>query len=80
MLIGLSVAFGDCGLKFGGKCSCGVGQYQEKNDQYIVNCTNTDFNNTLVLQHISPETQVGTRSYCEGQPPPMHLNRKQLNI
>ncbi|XP_023702516.1 trophoblast glycoprotein [Cryptotermes secundus] len=58
MLLGLSVVFGDCGPKFGGKCSCGEGQYQEKNEQYIVNCTNTGFNNISVLQHIPPQTQV----------------------
>jgi hypothetical protein len=80
LLLGLSVVFGDCGPKFGGKCSCGGGQYQEKNEQYIVNCTNTGFNNTAVLQHIPPQTQVGTKSYCVGQLQPVHLNRKQQHI
>jgi hypothetical protein len=77
MLLGLSVVFGDCGPKFGGKCSCGEGQYQEKNEQYIVNCTNTGFNNTSVLQHIPPQTQVDTKTYCVRQPQPVHVNRKQ---
>jgi hypothetical protein len=80
MLLGLSLAFGDCGPKFGGKCSCGEGQYQEKNEQYIVNCTNTGFNNTSVLQHIPPQTQVGTKTYYVGQPQPVHVNRKQWNL
>lgn len=58
LLLGMTLVSGDCGPKFGGKCSCGEGQYQEKNEQYIVNCTNAGFNNTSVLQHIPPQTQV----------------------
>jgi len=63
LLLGLSLVLGDCGPEFGGKCSCGEGQYQEKKGQYIVNCTNTGFNNTSVLQHIPPQTQVSTESF-----------------
>ncbi|XP_021938408.1 trophoblast glycoprotein [Zootermopsis nevadensis] len=54
----LSLAFGDCGPEFGGKCSCQKGEYDGKNEQYIVNCTDTGFNDTSVLQHIPPQTQV----------------------
>lgn len=58
LLLEMTFVSGDCGPKFGGKCWCGVGQYQENNEQYIVNCTNTGFNNTSVLQHIPAQTQV----------------------
>jgi len=61
LLLEMTLVSGDCGPKFGGKCWCGVGQYQENNEQYIVNCTNTGFNNTSVLQHIPAQTQVRTK-------------------
>jgi hypothetical protein len=61
LLLEMTLVSGDCGPKFGGKCWCGVGQYQENNEQYIVNCTNTGFNNTSVLQHIPPQTEVRTK-------------------
>jgi hypothetical protein len=65
LLLRLSFAFGDCGPEFGGKCSCGKGEYEGKNEQYIVNCTNTGFNNTSVLQHIPSQTQVCTKHYMQ---------------
>ena len=61
LLLEMTLVSGDCGPNFEGKCWCGVAQYQEKNEQYIVNCTNTGFNNASVLQHIPAETQVWTK-------------------
>jgi hypothetical protein len=69
LLLVLSLAFGDCGPEFGGKCSCGKGEYEGKNEQYIVNCTNTGFNSTSVLHHIPPETQVCTKYYTQEDNP-----------
>jgi len=62
-VLALSLVLGDCSPEFGGKCTCGKGEYEGRNEQYIVNCTNTGFNNTLVLQHIPPQTQVCTKHY-----------------
>jgi hypothetical protein len=61
LLLEMTLVSADCGPKFGGKCWCGVGQYQENSEQYIVNCTNTRFENTSVLQHIPAQTQVRTK-------------------
>lgn len=58
LLLGISKALEKCTFKFGEKCLCGKSQYQEKSEQYIVNCTDTGFTNTSVLQHIPPQTQV----------------------
>lgn len=46
-----------CGLKFGDKCSCGVTEYDYK-QQYVVNCTNTAFTNTSVLEYLPSEVEV----------------------
>lgn len=46
-----------CGLKFGDKCSCGVIQYDYKK-QYVVNCTNTAFTNTSVLEYLPSDVEV----------------------
>lgn len=48
---------GDCGPKFKNKCSCGMGEYIDR-IQYIVNCTNSGFRDTSMLEHLPPQTEV----------------------
>lgn len=49
---------GDCGPKFKNKCLCGKGEYIDR-IQYIVNCTNSGFRDTSMLQeHLPPQTEV----------------------
>lgn len=48
---------GNCGEEFRGKCSCGTGYYVDR-DYYLVNCTNTGFRDTEMLENMPPETQV----------------------
>ncbi|CAG9805811.1 unnamed protein product [Chironomus riparius] len=48
---------GDCGAKFQNKCSCGLGEYIDRM-QYIVNCTNTGFRDTTMLQALPKQTEV----------------------
>jgi Leucine rich repeat len=48
---------GDCGPKFKNKCSCGKGEYIDR-IQYIVNCTNSGFRETSMLEHLPPQTEV----------------------
>lgn len=48
---------GDCGPKFKNKCSCGKGEYIDR-IQYIVNCTNSGFRDTAMLEHLPPQTEV----------------------
>lgn len=48
---------GSCGPKFQNKCSCGEVDY-EGHKQYVVNCTNTGFRDTSVLEFMPEETQV----------------------
>lgn len=48
---------GDCGAKFRNKCSCGFGKYIDS-IQYIVNCTNTGFRDTSMLEQLPPQTEV----------------------
>ncbi|KAJ9591876.1 hypothetical protein L9F63_001599, partial [Diploptera punctata] len=43
---------------FNAKCTCGVGPYMEADSQYIVNCTDSGFTDTSVLQHVPNETEV----------------------
>lgn len=38
---------GDCGPKFKNKCHCGMAEYIDR-IQYIVNCTNSGFTDTVV--------------------------------
>lgn len=47
----------DCGPHFHGKCSCGRSEYDSVL-QYIVNCTNTGFHNTDVLEFMPRNTEV----------------------
>lgn len=49
---------GDCGAKFQNKCSCGIGDYIDRSHVYIVNCTNTGFRETSMLQSLPLETEV----------------------
>lgn len=46
-----------CGIKFNGKCSCGVVQYDFRM-QYVVNCSNAGFTNTDVLPYMPAEVEV----------------------
>jgi hypothetical protein len=48
---------GECGMKFQNKCSCGLGEYIDRM-QYIVNCTNTRFTDTSMLQALPKQTEV----------------------
>ncbi|XP_058059802.1 trophoblast glycoprotein [Anopheles bellator] len=47
----------DCGREFRGKCSCGYQMYNYQT-QYVVNCTDTGFRDTLVLEHLPAQTEV----------------------
>lgn len=47
----------NCGEAFRGKCSCGKGYYLDR-DYYLVNCTNTGFRDTEMLENMPSETQV----------------------
>lgn len=53
----LFVNGGDCGIKFQNKCSCGLGEFYDR-IQYIVNCTNTGFRDTSMLQALPTQTEV----------------------
>lgn len=48
---------GDCGVKFQNKCTCGLGEYIDRM-QYIVNCTDTGFRDTTMLQALPKQTEV----------------------
>lgn len=48
---------GDCGPKFKNKCLCGKAEYIDR-VQYIVNCTNSGFRDTSMLEHLPPQTEV----------------------
>lgn len=48
---------GDCGPKFKNKCLCGRAEYIDR-IQYIVNCTNSGFRETSMLEHLPPQTEV----------------------
>lgn len=48
---------GDCGPKFKNKCLCGRAEYFDR-IQYIVNCTNSGFRDTSMLEHLPPQTEV----------------------
>lgn len=43
-----------CGKNFGNRCLCG----KTVQDGFLVNCTNTGFTNTSVLEHLPSETEV----------------------
>ncbi|PSN38068.1 hypothetical protein C0J52_16685 [Blattella germanica] len=43
---------------FNTKCLCGIGQYQDKSNQTIFNCTNTGFIDTSALEQVPKDTQV----------------------
>lgn len=47
----------NCGPKFNGKCSCGIVNYIGE-PKYIVNCTNTNFQNTSVLEYLPNNIEV----------------------
>ncbi|ETN63575.1 leucine-rich transmembrane protein [Anopheles darlingi] len=47
----------DCGREFRGKCDCGMRMYNYR-PQYVVNCTDTGFRDTLVLEHLPAQTEV----------------------
>lgn len=60
-LAGIAVASASqCGPEFDGKCFCGEITYQDQ-VQYVVNCTDTAFANTSVLEHLPEQTQVGRK-------------------
>ena len=49
---------GDCGSsKFKNKCYCGKAMYIDR-IQYVVNCTNTAFTDTSMLEKLPPQTEV----------------------
>nr|CAD7570742.1 unnamed protein product [Timema californicum] len=48
----------DCGPQFQGKCLCGIVDYQERMHQYVVNCTNSGFKNTAMLEFLPSQTEV----------------------
>lgn len=48
---------GDCGPKFKNKCNCGKGEYINE-VRYIVNCTNTGFRDTSMLEQLPLQTEV----------------------
>ncbi|XP_053658039.1 SLIT and NTRK-like protein 4 [Anopheles marshallii] len=56
LLAALTVA-DDCGRDFQGKCSCGFQMYNYRT-QYVVNCTNTGFRDTVVLERLPLQTEV----------------------
>lgn len=47
----------ECDPEMRGKCICGEVVYERKL-QFLVNCTDSGFNNTTPLQHLPPETEV----------------------
>jgi hypothetical protein len=48
---------GDCGAKFKNKCWCGKGDTVE-GVRYIVNCTNSGFRDTSMLESLPPQTEM----------------------
>uniref|UniRef100_A0A6M2DUV4 Putative leucine-rich transmembrane protein n=1 Tax=Xenopsylla cheopis TaxID=163159 RepID=A0A6M2DUV4_XENCH len=52
-----SASDGGCGNLFKGKCICGMTTYGDR-EQYVVNCTNTDFKDTTVLENLPEATEV----------------------
>lgn len=46
-----------CGIKFNGKCSCGIVQYDYRM-QYVVNCSDAGFTNTDVLPYMPADVEV----------------------
>jgi hypothetical protein len=48
---------GDCGVKFKNKCWCGKGDTVE-GVRYIVNCTNSGFRDTSMLESLPPQTEM----------------------
>lgn len=46
-----------CGPQFKGKCYCGTVNYQDK-EQYVVNCTNTQFTDSTMLESLPEEVEV----------------------
>uniref|UniRef100_A0A182N572 LRRCT domain-containing protein n=1 Tax=Anopheles dirus TaxID=7168 RepID=A0A182N572_9DIPT len=56
LLATLTVA-DDCGRDFHGKCSCGYQMYNYRT-QYVVNCTNTGFRDTAMLERLPLQTEV----------------------
>ncbi|XP_026474196.1 phospholipase A2 inhibitor [Ctenocephalides felis] len=48
---------GGCGKLFNGKCICGLTTYGDR-EQYVVNCTNTGFEDTKVLENLPEATEV----------------------
>ena len=61
---------------FHAKCTCGIGPYQEANSQYIVNCTDTGFTDTAVLQHIPNQTEVSKNEHTELN----HIRKQIVNV
>nr|CAD7437526.1 unnamed protein product [Timema bartmani] len=51
----------DCGPQFQGKCLCGIVDYQERMHQYVVNCTNSGFKNTAMLEFLPSQTEEENR-------------------
>lgn len=57
LVVSPSILAGNCGPKFKGKCSCGKATYDNRL-QYVVNCTDENFRDTAVLEHLPKETEV----------------------
>lgn len=53
------LTFGEsCGPKFNGKCTCGIVDYTNEGQRYVVNCTDTGFKDTTILEYLPEQTQV----------------------
>ena len=48
---------GECGAKFQGKCQCGIVEYEEQ-QKYVVNCTNSGFRDTTMLEFLPTQTEI----------------------
>lgn len=56
-LLLIKFAESTCGPKFNGKCFCGTQSYENK-QKYVVNCTDTKFTDTNVLENLPNEIEV----------------------
>ncbi len=61
LLIGITIELSSssqsCGPKFSSKCTCGKMEYDNK-PQFVVNCTNTGFKYTNILDYMPSNTEV----------------------
>ena len=56
-LLPLTVSGSDCGAEFQQKCICSYSKYIDK-IQYVVNCTNSGFKDTSMLEFLPVQTEV----------------------